>query len=106
MYRWPTARLDLLNKRVPQLDQENTPTTASGTARNGDTLVCTNTSAVTITLPASPALNSRISVIRAGTGAVTISGNGETILGESTQSMPSQYDAADMVYTSTGWLLE
>lgn len=104
-YRWPTARLDLLNGRVPQLDQENTPTTGSATVRQGDTIICTNTSAITITLPLSPKVNNRVTVIRAGTGAVTINGNGETILGETTQVMPMQYDAADMVFTSADWLL-
>ena len=104
-YRWNTNRLDLLNKRVPQLDQDNTPVTASATVRNGDVVVCTNTSAITITLPIAPDLNSRIEVIRAGTGAVTIGGNGETILGETTQTIPLQYDSANMLYTNSGWLL-
>ena len=104
-YRWPNARLDLLNKRVPQLDQENTPITGDTTARNGDVLTCANTTAITITLPASPDLNSRVTVIRTGVGAVTIDGNGELILGEETQDMPSVYDAADMIFTSEDWVL-
>ena len=104
-YRWPNARLDLLNKRVPQLDQENTPITGDTTARHGDVLTCTNTTAITITLPASPDLNSRVTVIRTGVGAVTIDGNGELILGKETQGMPSVYDAADMIFTSEDWVL-
>lgn len=87
------------------MDQDNAPTTASVIARIGDTYDCTNTSAITITLPADPPVNGRISIIRAGTGAVTIDGNGETITGETTQILPSQYDAADLVYGSTEWLL-
>jgi len=104
-YRWPNARLDLLNKRVPQLDQENAPTTGDVTARQGDIIVCTNTTAITVTLPADPPLNARVTVIRASTGEVTIDGNGELILGETTQSMPLPCDAADLVFTTEGWLL-
>ena len=105
MYRWPTARIDLLNGRVPQQSERNSPATGDVVAMPGQMVVCTNATAITVTLPADPKLADRVTVIRASTGGVTIDGNGETILGETTQTLALQCDAADLVYTTTGWLL-
>jgi hypothetical protein len=68
-------------------------------------VVCTNTTAITITLQ-DRVENDRVTIIRGGIGGVTVDGNGETIIGESTQNMPRQYDAADLVATSSEWVLK
>ena len=68
-------------------------------------VICNNTSAITITLQLLIA-EKRVTVIRAGTGAVTIDGDGATITGVSTQTLPLQYDAADMTASSVEWLLK
>tara|TARA_R100000049_G_C1886119_1_gene40803 strand:+ start:145 stop:546 length:402 start_codon:yes stop_codon:yes gene_type:complete len=66
---------------------------------------CTNTTTITITLQ-DRVENDRVTIIRGGIGGVTVDGNGETIIGESTQNMPRQYDAADLVATSSEWVLK
>ena len=101
-YRWKDARLDLLNSRVAQADDT---VTGDVTAVAGQLVVCTNTTAITVTLPASPTANTRVGVVRAGTGAVTVDGNGETIIGATTQTLPLQYDAMQLVYFNDEWLV-
>lgn len=68
-------------------------------------VVCNNTSAITVTLQ-TLVEGQQVSVTRAGTGAVTIDGNGSTIIGESTQSLPDQYDVANMTATTVEWVLK
>ena len=46
-----------------------------------------------------------MTVIRGGTGLPTIDGDGNTIIGEATQELPTQYDVANMVGGATEWLL-
>ena len=67
-------------------------------------VICTNTSAITITMPLHYE-EAQATVIRGGTGGVTIDGNGTNIVGEATQAIPLQYDAAHMFGTSTEWAL-
>jgi hypothetical protein len=67
-------------------------------------VVCTNTTAITITLQ-TLVEKALVTVIRAGTGAVTVDGGSSNIQGQATQNMPRQYDAASMVASSTEWVL-
>lgn len=99
------ASITALSTLIPQVDTTVSPVTANTTALPGDVIVCTNTADIVISLPLTPDVNSRVSVARAGTGGVTVSGNGEVILGEVSQVMPQQWDMADMMYTSVGWVL-
>jgi len=68
-------------------------------------VVCNNTVDITITLQ-SLTSDAQVSVTRAGTGGVTIDGNGATIIGESTQEMPDQYDVANLTGSSVEWVLK
>ena len=56
--------------------------------------------------PANPVESARVTVIRAGTGAVLVDGDGATIIGAATQNMPAQYDAADLIASDTEWVLK
>ena len=67
-------------------------------------VVCTNTSGITITMQAIVE-GKEVTVIRAGTGAVTVDGNGTNITGAATQVIPVQYDAPHMIATSSEWVL-
>lgn len=64
---------------------------------------CINTTAITITLQDRVA-DDQVSIIRGGTGAVLLDGNGSNITGEATQNMPRQYDRADLIATSVEWV--
>lgn len=65
---------------------------------------CINTVAITIALQ-TLFEGQRVRIIRAGTGAVTVNGNGATIIGENTQVMRKQYNDFDLVATSVEWVL-
>jgi hypothetical protein len=69
-----------------------------------ETVICNNTSPITVTMPARVE-GRQVTVVRAGTGAVTIDGNGVNIIGNATQVLPAQYDAADMIASATEWVL-
>lgn len=69
-----------------------------------ETVICNNTSAVTVTLPARTE-GARVTVIRAGTGAVTINGDGTNIVGSATKALATQYDADELIASSTEWVL-
>ena len=64
-----------------------------------ETVICTNTSNITITLP-TVVEGQEVIVNRKGTGGVTISGS---ILGESSQVIPLQYDSAHLLALSSDW---
>lgn len=64
-------------------------------------LLCTNTSSITITHTNKPKDKSHLIVVRAGSGAVSISGNGKTINGLTSQNLPSQYDVMDVQFFET-----
>ena len=70
-----------------------------------ETVICNNTVPITVTLQLREQ-GERVTVIRAGTGAVLIDGNGSDIIGEPTQVMPAQYDAADLIASSVEWVLK
>lgn len=67
-------------------------------------VICNNTLDITVTFPTTPENNDRITVKRANTGGVTISG---TIDGVTELILGDQYDAPSFVYSSTlsKWLL-
>lgn len=90
--------------------QVSTATSYTVTGQNGHEIVtCTNASGVDITITlATLAEKDEVTVIRKGAGVknaggVTIDGNGATILGESTQTLPLQYDAPHMLALSDEW---
>ena len=70
----------------------------------GATVLCNNTTPITITLP-TLVNGGKVSVIRANTGGVTIDGNGENIIGEATQILPSRYDTSRLIGSALGWFL-
>lgn len=61
-------------------------------------IVCNNTTAITVTLPANPLDIQRFTVVRANTGGVTVDGNGSNINGASTLVLGARYDAPDIFY--------
>jgi hypothetical protein len=92
--------------KVNGIDTTNVVTliTSDYTAVGPAYIVCNNTSAVTVTLPVLAA-NVTITVVRANTGSVTIDGDGATITGSATQTLPLRYDAAALLGTTLEWLL-
>jgi|TARA_Y100000310_G_scaffold261629_1_gene271058 hypothetical protein len=83
-----------------------TTLTASATLTQAEfqVVICNNTLDITVTFPTTPENNDRITVKRANTGGVTISG---TIDGVTELILGDQYDAPSFVYSSTlsKWLL-
>jgi len=75
----------------PVVTEVTTDYTAAGSLGT-EKILCNSGSSITVDLPADPSDLTVIEVVRAGTGAVTIDGNGNTINGASTQSVASQYD--------------
>lgn len=69
-----------------------------------ETVICNNTSAVTVTLPARTE-GARVTVVRASTGAVTIDGNGTNIAGTSTRTLSTQYTADALIASNLEWVL-
>lgn len=70
-------------------------------------IICNNTMGTDITITLQTLTpNDRITVVRAGKGKVTVDGAGSTIIGETTQVIPAQYDAADLVASETEWVLK
>ena len=69
---------------------------------------CTNTGPITLSFNTGHSTGDRVTVIRQGTGAVTIDADtigGTTVNGATTVSLPLQYDSATFMYTSTGeWI--
>ena len=61
-------------------------------------VIMTNTASATVTLPTSPDDLAEVFVKRTD-AQVTIDGNGNTIDGQATQILGSQYDGAHMLYT-------
>lgn len=72
---------------------------------DGDILVNANGGAVTIKLPASPLTNEEHAIKKtdSSTNVVTISGNGKTIDGATTQSLSTQYAVFWIKYDGTNW---
>jgi hypothetical protein len=69
-----------------------------------ETVICNNTGVVVVTLQTlSP--GDRVTVIRAGTGAVTVDGDTSNIIGSSTKVIAAQYDALDLIASATEWVL-
>jgi len=62
-----------------------------------ETVICTNTSASTITLPAQPDDLAEV-VVKATNSTVTVTGNGKTIDGSATKILTA-YDGMHIVYT-------
>jgi len=61
-------------------------------------VICANTTAITITLNPKPKDLEEFTIKRAGTGAVTIDGNGNTMDGKSTVAL-KLYDGPNGIYT-------
>ena len=76
--------------------------TPGGSQTANQRLVCTNTGAATITLTGF-AIGASVQVIRTD-AVVTIDGSGTLINGQATQQLPSQWDAANLLLTSVGWV--
>ena len=64
-------------------------------------LICTNSGSITITHTDSPKDKARLIVIRAGTGAVNVSGNGNNINGAASLTISAQYNAPVIQYFET-----
>lgn len=71
------------------------------TTQRKQIIVCSNTSSITVTLASDPLSPSEVFVKQAGTGQVTIAGNGKDIDGSSTLVLNSQYSKSYIVYTDT-----
>ncbi len=65
---------------------------------NLERLICTNTTAITVTLHPTPADGHEVIVNRNNTGAITVDGNGNTTNGMSTFTIMSQYDSCHLSY--------
>jgi hypothetical protein len=68
------------------------------------TYIFDTTTAEVGTLPASPLLSSRITITRGGTGALTIAGNGNNIIGVPNFIISSQWETVELMFTQLGWV--
>jgi len=62
-----------------------------------ETVICTNTTGITVTLQSQPKNMTEV-IVKMTSGAVTVSGNGKTIDGSATQIL-SLYNGMHIVYT-------
>ena len=98
--------------RTGTIDWDTTPKTASFTATNGDGFfVDTTSSALTVTLPASPSAGNIVAISdyagTAGTNAITIERNGSNINGSGSDLVVSTNASAfTLVYVNAtrGWV--
>lgn len=74
-------------------------TSSDYTTKGNEIIICTNTSAITITLNATPEDIEQVHVVRQNTGAVTVSG---TINGQSSLAIGQRYSSPHLVYTIDG----
>lgn len=79
-------------------------TAANTQALAGDDIVSTAASAITVTLPAGPSSGDTVSIVRLGTGVVTVARNGSTILGAAdTVTIDRQYWRLRFVFAGGTW---
>ena len=79
-------------------------TAANTQALAGDDIVSNATSAITVTLPAGPSSGDTVSIVRLGTGVVTVARNGSTILGAAdTVTIDRQYWRLRFVFAGGTW---
>lgn len=97
--QWIRITQPIMREYTVTGDSTRTP---GGVQSHSQRLVCTNTTAITVTLTGFTT-GAEVQVIRAD-GPVTIDGDGTLINGQATQVMPLQWDAANMVLTSVGWV--
>lgn len=77
--------------------------TASSTIGSGQHASVNSTSAVTLTLPASPNAGDIASAIRLSTGTVTFDGNGANVNGAATFAIPVQNGRYVVMFNGTEW---
>lgn len=75
------------------------------TASAGQFLEVTGSTAVTISLPTNAIAGEAIDVKSVSSFIITISGNGFTIDGSTTQPLPSKYDEMSVVRGTSEWLI-
>lgn len=78
------------------------------TAANGQTILGTSgVGGITVTLPATPVQNDRITIkkVDAGAGALTVDGNGNTIDGLATQPLGTQWEYMTVESDGTNWFI-
>ncbi len=80
---------------------------ADYTIVNESIIICTNTSAINITLPdAATVLNKRIMIIQQNTGSVTVLCAGtDTLNGVSSLLLNNRYSVLELLSTSYGWII-
>ncbi len=90
------ARLDA----IEALQFIEVTATANHTTTRNEVITCTNTSAITITLEASPDALQDVHVTRTN-ASVTIDGNGNNINGSSTVKLISKGDSVHLIYNDS-----
>ena len=110
-----TASFDELSTQVATIDIDGRLTALENTTEitadyttlglySHEIIICTNSGGIAVTLHALTG-NDKVTVIRAGTGAVTVDGDASNIVGSGTYVIASQYDVAALIASSTEWLL-
>lgn len=90
------------------LDASSVPVTITLTASttlsdNDQIILCNNTAAITVTLPASPTTGRRYHIKKINTGNVTVAGNGNNIDGSTSQLIRERYDSMLIVFDGSNW---
>jgi hypothetical protein len=100
------AAIPAVDKSIASVSVVTSSTTADGTAQ---IIVVNGSAAVTVTLPASPAVGKLITIKDgagiAGTSNVTIAGNSKNIDGAASVAITANYESATLVYNGTQWNL-
>ncbi len=92
--------VDIWSLVSPHTDSVSASHTTSGAVAL-ETLICTNSIAITVTLHGKPADGDEV-VVKRQNAQVTIAGNGQTIDGAATLVLSAQYDAPHLHYTESG----
>ena len=102
----PVLLRESLVTHYPDFSRAQTTTDAAYTTSGAvgwETIAATSSSSRTISLVASPKAGQRVSVVRVGSGAVTIDTDGsETINGSASVSLASQWDTKTFEAIDTG----
>lgn len=90
------------NSMLSEIRGVVTTKTGNYTAVNRDIILCNGT--FTITMP-SPSANDIVDIKNIGTGTVTIGGGGNTVDGDATIYLYSQYESVSLVSDGTNWFI-
>jgi hypothetical protein len=99
---WSKKKVTLDNLAPADIYVTTTQAIAAYAGTGERVFICTNTSPITLTMPA--LTDAEVTVVRQDALVTLDTPDAATINGQLTQRMPTKYDAASMKGTTTGWI--